>query len=319
MFSLENYQLIHKKVYLNKKLKSLLANHSKNYVNIYFLINSYGYIPNMDYSNLQKVINFIKKKTRKKTIYSHPLKAVFCDQKINFNSDTATHLILKLSNSCRINYKELIFFPFGKQLREFFTSCDILTWDILISVVNLKDREKIPLREIYRFSKQTGNSPTSTKQLIPYKKRLNYISQIFDLKVEKNNVIVNRKEISQLLKNMPYFYVPSEIYSLDTKNKFSKRILYYLFYIGQIKHFKRDKKPVTMLSLLKNSGTRYEQIRKQKGFPFIEEKIFSCFQKAEKFFKIKTEGNYRNFYQFLDTQIYIKPTQYYRKILKCIR
>jgi hypothetical protein len=83
----ENYTLIHKKVYINKKIKEIIdSNNKSKFMNFYFLINEKGYIPSLNTYESYLLSGYLKYKTKKKKIYIYPFKAVFFDRKINYSS-----------------------------------------------------------------------------------------------------------------------------------------------------------------------------------------------------------------------------------------
>ncbi|WP_032496951.1 hypothetical protein, partial [Hydrogenivirga sp. 128-5-R1-1] len=199
--------------------------------------------------------------------------------------------------------KKEIYVPFNNFFKNIFLNADILTWDILVAAVNINNLSSIV--NLYKFTKQKLISPTSFKQIEPYKTRVNLLIERFN--INENWLNQNNKE--------PHFYVPSEFYSVDSKNEFLKRVFYYIFYIGQIKYLKKDKKPLKIISLLSNSGVDFQRLKKQKGFPFIEYKLFSALEKVSDYFSLDINEDYKNFEQFLESKIYISPTKTYREFI----
>ncbi|WP_293446512.1 hypothetical protein [Persephonella sp.] len=312
---LKNYHLFKRKVYINRDFSAVFKGRTKNYLPVYFFMNKFGYIPNID-EYQRFLLEYYLKYRLKKTVYGIPeKKAIFIEEKVNIPSELLFRLIKTLTDISIPKFKEYIIVPFDQQARRFFQEFDILTFDICLALFNL-NRTMVSIHELYKFLKRNSISLSSKYQLLPIHKRLKNISKTVGISIENNSVKISDTEFFDLFNTERSFFVlPEEIFIKDSKLTFQKKISYYLLFLTQVKHLRKDKKPVKISTIFKKSGIDIPHLHKKKGFPYIEEKFHSAVDILGSFVKIHCKGRYKNLEFFLDTKIEIKPTSKYKSLI----
>ncbi len=310
---LKNYHLFKKKVYLNKDFSAVFK--TKKYLLVYYFMNKYSYIPNID-EYQRFLLEYYLKYRLKKTVYGIPeKKAIFIEEKVNIPTKLLFRLIKTLTDISIPKFKEYVIVPFDQQVRRFFQEFDILTFDICLALLNL-NKTNVSIHEIYKFLKRNNIPPSSKYQLSPIHKRLENISNKIGISIENDYVKISDTGFLDLFSTKRSFFVlPDEIFTKDSKLTFQKKISYYLLFLTQVKYLKKDKKPVKMSTIFNRTGIDILQIHKKKGFPYVEEKFHSAVDILDSFVKIHCKDIYKNLESFLDTKIEIKPTSRYKSLI----
>jgi len=251
----KNYTLFKKRLYINKELTKVFRNLKQGgYINIYFFMNKYNYIPNInDYERIL-LENHLYHRVKKRVFPVTNRKAIFTEYKLDISFEIIIRLINLLTEINTPNFKNCIFVPFNEETRRFFKEEDILSFDICLATFNI-DKKEINIRELFRFMKRNPLVPTSNSQLLPIIKRTEKISKKVGLSIEKNIIRISSQKFFDLFnKNSSYFFLPSSIYRKDAKFTIQKKISYYLFFLTQVKYIRKDKKPVMLYTIFQNTG-----------------------------------------------------------------